>query len=111
MVRIDKSTSGDDFFASEDVRTLEVHYNAHGERCRNFKQNVSEIIEYFFEDFPLESRTTLEYIRAVTSVSESCYSQHLAWVQQAKIPDGHRAIHEDEILARVLDMAISYNYL
>ena len=37
--------------------------------------------------------------KAVSSVAESCYAQHLSWVAQSKIPEGDRAIHEDEVLA------------
>ena len=38
-------------------------------------------------------------------------AQHLAWVAQSKIPEGDRAIHEDEVLSRVLDMAVLYDGL
>ena len=37
--------------------------------------------------------------------------QHLAWVQQARIPEGDRAIYEDELLSRVIDMAVKYDCL
>ena len=38
-------------------------------------------------------------------------AQHLAWLQQSRIPDGSRASFEDEILSRILDAAISYDCL
>ena len=63
------------------------------------------------EGFPFEPRTCLEYLKAVTSLSESAYAQHLAWVQQARIPEGSRAIFEDEVLAQMLDVAVSFDCL
>ena len=86
---------------------MEIRYGANGERLRSFREAVSEMQEVEFSDFPLAPRTTLAYLKAVASVAESCMSQHLAWVAQSKIPDGDRAIHEDELLARVLDTAVT----
>ncbi|CAE7218022.1 unnamed protein product, partial [Symbiodinium necroappetens] len=45
------------------------------------------------------------------TIAESCYGQHLAWAQQSRIPEGSRAIYEDETLARIMDIAISYDSL
>eukprot|EP00435_Cladocopium_sp_Y103_P076176 s26_g80.t1 len=111
LARSSEAAEGDDIYAAEDVRTMEISYNANGERQKNFKEAVGEMAQVAFEDFPLEPRTCLEYLRAVGQISESCYGQHLAWVQQAKIPESNRAIHEDEILARILDTCISYDCL
>ena len=111
LARASEAADGDDLFASEDVRTMEISYNANGERSKSFKEAIGEMIQVSFDDFPLEPRTCLEYLRAVGSIAESCYGQHLAWVQQAKIPDSNRAIHEDELLARVLDTCITYDCL
>ena len=111
LARSSESLEGDDQVAAEDVRTMSIHYNANGERMRGFRESIGEFVQVSFEDFPLEPRTCLEYLRAVMSVGESCYSQHLAWIQQAKIPDSNRAIHEDEVLARVLDTCIMYDCL
>jgi hypothetical protein len=90
---------------------MQVTYNANGERHKGFKDAIGDMVEVSFDDFPLEPRTCLEYLRAVSSVGESCYSQHLAWVQQARIPDNNRAIYEDEILSRILDTCICYDCL
>ena len=111
LARSSESLQGEDQVAAEDVRTMSVQYNANGERMRGFKDSIGEMVQCSFEDFPLEPRTCLEYLRAVGTISESCYGQHLAWVQQAKIPDSNRAIHEDELLARVLDACIMYDCL
>ena len=111
LARSCEAAEGDDLYAGEDVRTMQITYNANGERVRNFKDAIGEMVQCSFEDFPLEPRTCLEYLRAVGTVAETCYGQHLAWVQQAKIPDSNRAIHEDEILARALDLCVSYDCL
>eukprot|EP00438_Fugacium_kawagutii_P011539 Skav230147 [mRNA] locus=scaffold1301:267704:272380:+ [translate_table: standard] len=109
--RSSESVEGDDQIAAEDVRTMAIQYNMNRERLRGFRESVGEMVQCAFEDFPMEPRTAMEYLKAVGSIAESCYSQHLAWVQQAKIPDSNRAIHEDELLARVLDACICYDCL
>lgn len=111
LARSSEGLEGEDQIAAEDVRTMSIQYNGNGERMRSFKESVGDMTQCAFEDFPLEPRTCLDYLRAVGSLSESCYGQHLAWVQQAKIPDGNRAIHEDEVLARVMDACIMYDCL
>ena len=67
--------------------------------------------EVEFDDWPLQPRTTLSYLKAVAGVAESCFSQHLAWVSQSRIPEGDRAIHENEVLSRILDTALVYDAL
>ena len=111
LARLSEAAAGSDRYAGEDVRTLEVKYGASGERLRSFKDTVQEMIQVEYDDFPLAPRTALPYVRAIASVSESAYAQHLSWVVQSKIPDGDRAIHEDEVLSRVLDLAITFDSL
>jgi len=111
LARSSEACEGDDRHAGEDVRTMEVRYTVNGERFRNFREAVSEMQQVEFEDFPLSPRTSLPYLRAVSSVAESAFGQHLAWVSQSKIPDGDRAIHENEILSRAIDLAIQYDSL
>ena len=111
LCREAEAIAGEDRIASDDIRTMSVQYNMNGERKRNFKDSIGEMSQVELEDFPFEPRTCHEYLQAVGSVSESCYSQHLAWVQQAGIPSGSRAVYEDETLAKILDVAISYDAL
>lgn len=111
LARTAEACEGDDRLAGEDIRTMSIRYSANGERQRSVKESVSEMLQVEMDDFPYEPRTALEYMRGVTSVSESSYSQHLAWVQQSRIPDGSRAIYEDETLAKILDIAITYDSL
>eukprot|EP00438_Fugacium_kawagutii_P025119 Skav230792 [mRNA] locus=scaffold312:103074:108500:+ [translate_table: standard] len=109
--RKSEAAEGDDMFCSEDVRTLEVKFGVNGDRHRGFRETILEMQQVEFDDFPLEPRTSLSYLKAVANVSESAFGQHLGWVQQSKIPDGDRAIHEDETIARAIDLAISYDAL
>eukprot|EP00439_Symbiodinium_sp_Y106_P059155 s3068_g8.t1 len=75
------------------------------------KERIVMAAQVEFDDFPLEPRTCHEYLKAISDVAESCYAQHLSWVQQSRIPEGDRAIFEDEILSQVLDLAIRYDSL
>jgi hypothetical protein len=106
-----ESLHGEDNLVAPDVRIMPVTYGANGERSRDFKSTIQQMQQCEFEDFPLEPRTCLEYLKAVGEIAESCYGQHLAWVQQSRIPEGDRAIFEDEVLSRIIDTAIKYDAL
>lgn len=105
------SKYGEDNEAAADVRTLSIKYNVNGERYRNFKSSIDDMRMTEFDDFPLEPRTACDYLRAVGEVAESCYGQHLAWVQTSRIPEGDRAIWENETLSRAIDLGIRYDCL
>ena len=109
--RAAEAIDGDDKQVGDDVRTMSVKYLANGDRGRPFKDSVKEFIQVEFDDWPLQPRTCQDYLNAVSEVAESCYMQHLAWVQQARIPEGDRSIYEDELLSRVIDTAIKYDCL
>ena len=111
LARASESIDGEDRVAADDIRTMSVKYTANGERFRNFRESVGEMTNTEMPDFPYEPRTCLSYLQAVQSVSENCYAQHLAWLQQSKIPEGSRASYEDETLAHILDVAISFDCL
>lgn len=111
LARSSEACDGDDRSAGEDVRTLTVTYGMNGERQRGFRETVKELTMCDFDDFPLQPRTTLEYCRAVASVAESATAQHHVWVSGSRIPEGDRSLFEDEVLARVIDAAITYDCL
>lgn len=111
LCRLGEAVEGDDRLASDDVRTLEVRYGSANERQRTFKESVQELRVVEFEDFPITPRTTLEYVKAIGSIAESATAQHHMWISSSKIQDGDRSIYEDEILARVLDLALVYDAL
>ena len=90
LCRGSEAVAGDDRHSADDVRTMSVRE---------------------FDDWPLMPRTCQDYLNAVSEVVESCYMQHLAWVQQARIPEGDRSIYEDELLSRVIDTAVKYDCL
>ena len=106
-----EASAGEDKLAGDDVRTMSVKYLANGDRGRNFKDTVKEYVQVEFDDWPLHPRTCQDCLNAICEVAESCYTQHLAWVQQARIPEGDRAIYEDELLSKVIDTAGRYDYL
>ena len=111
LARSSESCEGLDRSSSEDVRTLEVRYGFNGERQRSFRESVKELVMTEFEDFPLQPRTTLDYVRAVASVAESATAQHHIWVNSSGIPAGDRSVYEDQVLARILDEALCYDSL
>ena len=87
-----EASFGEDKQAGDDARTMSMRYLAIGERGRNFRDSIKEFVQVEFDDWPLQPRTCQDYLSAISEVGESCYMQHLAWVQQAKIPEGDRAI-------------------
>lgn len=111
LARLAESIEGEDRSAEDDIRTMAVRYAANGDRSRSFRDSVSEMVEVQMDDFPFEPRTCLSYLQAIQSVAEGCYSHHLAWVQQAKLPEGSRAAFEDETLSQVLDVAVRFDAL
>ena len=111
IARAGEASEGGDRAVADDVRTLSVKDSANGERRRSFRETIGELQLTEFDDFPYEPRTCLPYLQAIQSVAESSYSQHLAWVQQSRIPEGSRAIYEDQVLSQILDTAICYDCL
>lgn len=111
LARLTETTEGDDRLAGEDVRTLEVRYGMNGERLRNFRESINEVQVCEFEDFPFEPRTALDYAKAIASIAESATAQHHLWIGASRIPEGDRSVYEDEVLARVLDLAVTYDSL
>eukprot|EP00435_Cladocopium_sp_Y103_P068559 s1270_g31.t1 len=106
-----EASAGSDLSAADDVRTLEVRYGLNGERLRSFRESVNELQEVEFSDYPLEPRTALSYAKAIASIAESATAQHHMWINSSRIPDGDRSVYEDEVLARILDTAVTYDAL
>ena len=111
LARSAESSDGVEKSVAEDVRTLEVRYASNGERQRNFRESVRELSQTEFDDWPLEPRTALDYVRAVSGIAESATAQHHIWINSAGIPPGDRSVFEDQLLARVLDTALCYDSL
>eukprot|EP00438_Fugacium_kawagutii_P008127 Skav234368 [mRNA] locus=scaffold2071:38895:40157:+ [translate_table: standard] len=111
IARLAEACEGTDRSAGEDARTLAVKYGFNGERHRSFRESVKELQQTDFEDFPLEPRTALDYVRAVSQIAESATAQHHMRVNSSGVPPGDRSVHEDQLLARVLDAALCYDSL
>lgn len=111
LCRLAESVEGEDRASGEDVRTLAVKYGLNGERSRNFRESIHEMQVCEFDDFPFEPRTTYDYLKAISSISESATAQHHMWVGASRLAEGDRSTFEDEVLARVLDLAVCYDNL
>ena len=111
IYRAGEAADGDDRLVPDDIRTMSVKFTANGERRRGFRDTVDEFTVTEMEGFPYEPRTCLPYLQAIKSVAESTYGQHLAWRQQSRIPEGSRAVYEDEPLSHILDTAVTYDCL
>jgi hypothetical protein len=92
-------SAGNDLSVSEDVGTLHIKFALDGSRSRTFRESGQEMAVVESDDFPLVLRTTQAYVKEVCRMAEFCQSQHLGWVQRSRIPDGVRAIVEDEPLS------------
>ena len=92
--RKSEALEGDDLYASEDVRTLEVKFVVNGDCHRPFRETILEMQQADFDDFPLEPRATLAYLKAVAHVSESAFGQHSSWC--VLVQNGHISTWQDE---------------
>ena len=108
LCREAEAVSGEELISAEDDKTLSIRYGINGERSRGFKESVQEMRVSDFSDFPFNPRTCHDYMKAVSSVAESCLSQHNMWLTQSGIPAGDRSQFEDDCLARVIDYAVKY---
>lgn len=90
---------------------MEICYIYNGACQRSFRESVKELSIIKFDDWPLEPRTILEYVRAISGIVENVTIQHHIWTNSAGIPAGNRSVYEDQLLARVLDTALYYNLL
>jgi hypothetical protein len=107
-----RATAGQEAVSTDDARTLSVKYGADGTRRRIFRDSSEEMLEADFADWPvLGPRTCLWNVREICKMAEGPRAQHTMWVRGAKIPDGDRAIFEDEVLASMMEMAVTYDGL
>ncbi len=111
LCREAEAVAGEELISAEDDRTLSIKYGINGERSRGFKESVQEMRVSEFSDFPFNPRTCHDYMKAVSSIAESCLSQHNMWLTQSGIPSGDRSQFEDDCLARVIDYAVKYDGL
>jgi len=87
-----------------DARVFPVKFDAHGERVRLFAESVS----YMTQDelpggFPLEGpRTCLQVLKGMVRVGGSPEMSNLEWRRTSRIPDGDRAVYEDEVICLAL---------
>ena len=108
-----EATAGDtDDFEDEDIRTLSVNFNANGRRGRRFADTVEMMFETDLPDMELEGpRTSLWWLQACARSGGTALTRHHRWVSEGGIPRGDRAVHEHEVLSRVVDATVLFDSL
>ena len=97
---------------AEDVRTMSVKFGRDGSRRRTFRESLEEMEEVPFDDWPVDGPRTCQWVtREISRLAEGPRAQHALWLQGSRIPDGDRAIHEDSVLAQILETAVTYDAL
>ena len=88
----------------EDARTLPVLFDAQGLRSRPFAEAVSLMTEDSLPGgFDLQGpRTALPLLKSMVGLGGSPEASHLEWVRNSKVPDGDRAVYEDEVICVAL---------
>ena len=103
---------GADDFEDEDIRTLSVNFNANGRRGRRFADTVELMFETDLPDMELEGpRTALWWLQACARTGGTALTRHHRWVAEGGIPRGDRAVHEHEVLSRIVDSAVLFDSL
>ena len=101
----------DDSGAKDDMRTLAVVYDAHGER-RDFRDAVREMQEDDFTDWPVDDPRTVLWI--LKSMSRDSLAP-VAWVERYltlnAYSDTDRSQYELRAIARISQMAVLYDQL
>jgi hypothetical protein len=95
-----------------EARVLEVHYDDHGERYREFKDATKDMVEDAFSDWPVEGP------RSVLWLCKNFARQGLTpttWLEkhihEQRYADTDRSLHELRMLAEVFYQAVTYDQL
>jgi hypothetical protein len=105
-------TQAADGEVGEDARRLSVKFGADGGRRRLYRDSVEDMVEAEFDDWPVVGpRTTRWVVKEIGKIAEGPRAQHALWVRGSKIPDGDRAIYDDQVLSFILELAVTYDCL
>ncbi|CAE8654568.1 unnamed protein product [Polarella glacialis] len=93
-----------------DLRTLAVAYDPQGDRYRKFDEAVTICYETDFADWPLSGpRSVLFRLKALRKSGLTPMTQHSTWLEKSKMGKNDRSRHEHEVLARILETAVTYD--
>ena len=96
----------------DDVRTLEVAYDAGEERWQRLDTAVPKYVEEDFADWPLAGPRSCGYVmRQLRRSNLNWMTQHESWVARSGVRASDRSVHEHRALSRALEYLASYDQL
>lgn len=96
----------------EDCRIEPVAFDPSGERWRDFKDGVQLLTEEPFEGFPFLGHRSVRWLLREMARGGLTPTRAVAeWKTKSKIQDGDRCLFEMEVLADILELAITYDHL
>ena len=100
---------GDD---QDDARTLDVAYDDQGERWRPWRSVVQLGHENYYEDWPVEGPRTLQWLlKHIERTAGSPMQWYHRFLVESRISPTDRTAYEIQSLARMLEVAGSYDQL
>jgi hypothetical protein len=98
--------------ATEEIRTLPVSFDAHGERHRLWREVANSVESDVFPDWPLEGPRTMMWLVKFWSRQGG---GPVAWLEKHLQTESYsvsdRSVHELRALAEVIEMAGTYDQL
>ena len=95
-----------------DARVLSVQRTAGGERRRNFKDAVEELVESEWEGWPVHGpRTFMWCCRFIVEFALHPLAHHTRFVQLAQISQNDPGAQEHELAMRVIEYSITFDQL
>ena len=94
----------------DDIRTLSVDFDGHGERRKEWRSVVSEITAESFADDPIDGPVSVVYFGKAMYRSGGGPMRWLAeWSREHKVERQDRTYHELEVLCHCLQLAGRYD--
>ena len=96
----------------DDVRTLSVDFDTHGERYKEWRLVVQESSSNVYPDCPCDGReTTLDFLKLFERNGGKPTMWLKVWAQNKGISTTDRVYHELEVLCTAIERAGSYDQL